>query len=58
MHAANRGDMRRLTDLLTDDVGLRADGGGKVRGAATRPIRGVRLKANPDRLRHVAALAR
>lgn len=40
MHAANRGDRRGLTDLLTEDVGLWADGGGKVRGAATRPIHG------------------
>src|SRR5712691_12900600 len=40
MHAANRGDLRGLTDLLTDDVGLWADGGGKVRAAATRPIHG------------------
>jgi len=40
LQAANHGDMRGLTDLLTDDVGLWADGGGKVRGAATRPIHG------------------
>lgn len=40
MNAASRGDMRGLTDLLSDDVGLWADGGGKVRGAATRPIYG------------------
>jgi RNA polymerase sigma-70 factor (ECF subfamily) len=40
MQAANHGDMRGLTALLTDDVGLWADGGGKVRGAATRPIHG------------------
>jgi RNA polymerase sigma-70 factor (ECF subfamily) len=40
MHAASNGDIRGLTDRLTDDVVLWADGGGKVRGAATRPIHG------------------
>lgn len=40
MQAASEGDMRRLTDVLSEDVVLWADGGGKVRGAATRPIYG------------------
>ena len=40
MQAVNRGDMDGLTELLSEDVELWADGGGKVRGAATRPIYG------------------
>jgi RNA polymerase sigma-70 factor (ECF subfamily) len=40
MRAVNRGDVQGLTELLTEDVELQADGGGKVRGAATRPIFG------------------
>jgi len=40
MQATTLGDIRGLTNLLTEDVVLWADGGGKVRGAATRPIHG------------------
>jgi RNA polymerase sigma-70 factor (ECF subfamily) len=38
--AVQGGDMANLTDLLADEVTLWADGGGKVRGAATRPVLG------------------
>jgi RNA polymerase sigma-70 factor (ECF subfamily) len=38
--AVSRGDMEGLTALLSDDVVLWTDGGGKARGAATRPLRG------------------
>ena len=41
MEAVNLGDLRGLMNLLTNDVGLWADGGGKVRGAATRPVYGA-----------------
>lgn len=40
IQAAQGGDMAALMNLLTDDVTLWADGGGKVRGAAQRPISG------------------
>jgi RNA polymerase sigma-70 factor (ECF subfamily) len=40
MQAVNQGDMHGLTEMLSDDVELWADGGGKVRGAATRAIHG------------------
>jgi RNA polymerase sigma-70 factor (ECF subfamily) len=40
MQAVNQGDMHGLTEMLSDDVELWADGGGRVRGAATRPIHG------------------
>ena len=35
------GDMQALTGLLSSDVTSMADGGGKVRGAGTRPIHGA-----------------
>jgi RNA polymerase sigma-70 factor (ECF subfamily) len=38
--AAQGGDMAALTGLLADEVTLWADGGGKARGAATRPVSG------------------
>jgi RNA polymerase sigma-70 factor (ECF subfamily) len=38
--AVSRGDMAGLTALLSDDVVLWTDGGGKAAGAATRPVRG------------------
>lgn len=38
--AVQGGDMNALTGMLADDVALWADGGGKVRGAATRPVVG------------------
>jgi RNA polymerase sigma-70 factor (ECF subfamily) len=37
--ALQNGDARALTDLLTEDVGLWSDGGGKV-AAARRPLAG------------------
>jgi RNA polymerase sigma-70 factor (ECF subfamily) len=40
LHAVQGGDMDNLMTLLADDVTLWADSGGKVRGAATRPIVG------------------
>ena len=40
MQAASEGDMHGLTSVLSEDVVLWADGGGKVRGAATRPVHG------------------
>lgn len=40
MHAVGSGSCEALVELLTDDVTLWADGGGKVRGAATQPIHG------------------
>jgi RNA polymerase sigma-70 factor (ECF subfamily) len=40
LQAVRGGDMAALTTLLADDVMLWADGGGKVRGAVTRPIHG------------------
>ncbi len=38
--AATSGDLEGLTTLLAQDVTLWADGGGKVRGAATQPLHG------------------
>jgi RNA polymerase sigma-70 factor (ECF subfamily) len=40
LQAVQGGDMNSLMTMLADDVTLWADGGGKVRGAATRPIGG------------------
>src|SRR5712692_3189015 len=38
--AVSQGDMEGLTATLSADVVLWADGGGKARGAATRPVHG------------------
>jgi RNA polymerase sigma-70 factor (ECF subfamily) len=38
--AATQGDLAGLTQILTEEATLWADGGGKVRGAATRPVSG------------------
>ena len=38
--AAESGDMAALTNMLAEEVTLWADGGGKVKGAATRPVFG------------------
>jgi RNA polymerase sigma-70 factor (ECF subfamily) len=38
--AVQAGDTTTLMDLLAEEVTLWADGGGKVKGAATRPISG------------------
>lgn len=40
LQAVEGGNMTDLTSLLAEDVTLWADGGGKVKGAATRPIFG------------------
>src|SRR6266487_1384338 len=40
LKAIQMGDMTTLMDMLAEDVTLWADGGGKVRGAATQPIAG------------------
>jgi RNA polymerase sigma-70 factor, ECF subfamily len=40
IQAVNLGELESLTQLLADDVTLWADGGGKVRGAATQPVQG------------------
>jgi len=40
MQAVTAGDVQGLTRLLTDDIMMWADGGGKARGAATHPLRG------------------
>ncbi len=40
LQAVQAGEMAALMNLLADDVTLWADGGGKVKGAATRPIFG------------------
>ena len=40
MQAVTAGDVQGLTQLLTDDVMMWADGGGKARGAATHPLHG------------------
>jgi RNA polymerase sigma-70 factor (ECF subfamily) len=40
VRAAQMGDMAMLTDLLAGEVTLWADGGGKARGAAKRPVYG------------------
>jgi len=39
--AADAGDMEGLLGLLAEDVAVWADGGGKARGAALRPIHGA-----------------
>jgi RNA polymerase sigma-70 factor, ECF subfamily len=41
LHAARTGDLNGLTGLLADDVTLWADGGGKIPGAALRPVHGA-----------------
>ena len=38
--AVQLGDMAALTGMLAEEVTLWADGGGKIRGAATRPVSG------------------
>lgn len=38
--ASTNGDLNGLTQILTEEAALWADGGGKVRGAATRPVLG------------------
>src|SRR5262249_49730946 len=40
LQAAQAGEMAGLMELLSEDVVLWADGGGKVKGAATHPIAG------------------
>jgi RNA polymerase sigma-70 factor (ECF subfamily) len=40
LQAVENGEMNTLTDLLTEEVTLWADGGGKVKQAALRPIIG------------------
>jgi len=40
MRAVTQGDMAALKDVLSEDIVVWADGGGKVRGAATRPLYG------------------
>ncbi len=40
LQAVQAGDMNGLVNLLAEDVTLWTDGGGKVKGAATRPIVG------------------
>lgn len=40
MQAVSSGEINRLVALLSDDVTMWADGGGKVRGAATQPLHG------------------
>ncbi len=40
LQAVEGGNMTDLTNMLAEDVTLWADGGGKVKGAATRPIFG------------------
>jgi RNA polymerase sigma-70 factor, ECF subfamily len=41
LRAARTGDIDGLTALLSDDVTLWADGGGKIPGAALRPLHGA-----------------
>lgn len=41
LRAVGSGSIDGLTQLLADDVTLWADGGGKARGAATRPLQGA-----------------
>lgn len=43
--AAESGDMEGLLDVLAEDITVWADGGGKVRGAALRPVRGATAAA-------------
>ena len=40
MEATRVGDLDGLTNLLAEDITFWADGGGKARGAATRPVIG------------------
>jgi RNA polymerase sigma-70 factor (ECF subfamily) len=40
MQAAGEGDLQGLTTLLSEDVVMWADGGGKARGAAIHPLHG------------------
>lgn len=40
IEAVEEGDLNGLTELLAEDVTLWTDGGGKVRGAATRTLQG------------------
>lgn len=40
IHAVSDGELEGLMEVLTDDVTMWADGGGKARGAATRPLHG------------------
>src|SRR5215472_16031104 len=40
LYAAQGGDMATLTSMLAEEVTLWADGGGKAKGAATRPVSG------------------
>ncbi len=43
--AVNDGDVDGVVELLTRDAVLWADGGGRVRAAATRPVRGAEVVA-------------
>jgi len=45
VQAVGTGDLDALVQMLSDDVSLWADGGGRVRGAATRPLHGPRAVA-------------
>jgi RNA polymerase sigma-70 factor (ECF subfamily) len=45
MNAVGAGDMEGLTQLLADNVTMWADGGGKARGAAIRPLVGIEAVA-------------
>jgi RNA polymerase sigma-70 factor (ECF subfamily) len=45
MQAVSTGQLNELIQLLANDVTLWADGGGRVRGAATRPLHGRRAVA-------------
>ena len=45
LEAVEEGDLDGLTQLLTSDVTLWTDGGGKVRGAATRSLHGQEVVA-------------
>jgi RNA polymerase sigma-70 factor (ECF subfamily) len=54
VRAASLGEMDGLVKMLTEDVTMWADGGGKARGAATRPLHGreavARFVLNSTRL--------
>src|SRR5262249_36045357 len=45
LRAAEQGELSGLMQLLSDDVELWVDGGGKARGAATRPRHGRAARA-------------
>ena len=45
IRAVGEGEMGGLMNLLTEDVTMWADGGGKARGAATRPLHGAETVA-------------